>query len=427
MQDHLDRDALERLVHRRCHASRAYGWLLHLLGCAECRERVARNYPGKGERFLREIFHTQEPLRPPDLENRDRLDRVLEDLQTHGLLEYLQEGDVPPLLADLDRHPPERQRLILENTERLWNLATVEHLFARCEKEVHRDPGYGQHLAEMALSLLDRLSPDHYHPTLLNDLKGRGWGLRANFLRICEGLAAASEDLERAAAFFDSGTGDSDNEIFLATFQAAISYSRYEYETAANFHRRVLELSRESGNQQAEICSVVTLVQTLPEFGQYQEALRLGEEYLEQISIERDGKNMLLALQSNLALTMSYMGRGLPAYRLQQDVLRNLPADQPRLITKACWLQVHIFESLGDYLAADEALEAVTNSVVEYLSRHDLGALLTDRARLALRRGDLPLAQKYGREACHIFEQAGSHPLAQAIRRMLAGGPLIRL
>jgi tetratricopeptide (TPR) repeat protein len=427
MQDHLDRDALERLVHRRCHASRAYGWLLHLLACTECRERVVRDYPDKGDRFLREIFRTQEPLRPPDLSDQDRLDRVLEDLQTHGLVEYLQEGDIPPLLADLHRHPPDRQRLILDNTERLWNLSTVDYLLDRSEGEVFRDPPYGERLAEMALSVLDRLSLSHYHPRLLNDLRGQAWGLRGNFMRIRERLGAAKQDLERSAAALDSGTGAINERILLLHRFGALEESKYNYNLSIEFHERALELGRASGVREAEIRGVAWLVRTLPDAGRPVEAIQLGEKYLDQTSVERDELDVILSLQQNMTIALCDLGRGLPAYQLHQKMLGNLPRDQPRVTTKVRWQRLAVFESLGDFQAADEVAQGLFDEINSDWEPTNPGLLLTDRSRLALRRGDRNLARKYGREACQIFEARGWPNLSKATQRMLAGGPLVRL
>ena len=425
MTDHLSRDAIERLIHRRCHASRAYGWLLHLLACAECREYVVQSHPGKGERFLREIFRTQEPLRSPDLDNKDRLDRVLANLQTHGLLEFVQEGEVPPLLAELDRHPPERQRLILDNTERLWNLTTVEFLFERCEREYHRNPRHGQSLAEQALSVLDRLSPDHYHPSLLHDLRARAWGLRGNFLRIRGRFASARQDLRRAEESLDSGTGDIDEHLYLLQTCGAMAADQRRFRDSLAIRKKTRSASRAAGNRAMELNSVISLVGELREGGRLHEAIELGEQYLEQVSFEHDGPMPILMLKANLAAALGEAGRGLPAYRLHREAIQLLPKNRPRLATFLQWQQLVIFESLGDLAMADEIAQSITIQVLGLSTLDYFGSLMTDRARLAIKRGDRARAREYGREAHHIYLRNGHLDLAQAVLQMVEGGPLI--
>jgi hypothetical protein len=109
MQDHLNADVLERLVERRCHVSLAYGWLLHLLGCETCRNRLVQDLPGEGERFLREIFRTQQPVSMPELGDPETVDRILAHLKTDGISTFLETRPLPDYLQILPLQPQVRR------------------------------------------------------------------------------------------------------------------------------------------------------------------------------------------------------------------------------------------------------------------------------------------------------------------------------
>jgi|GEM_PF-3265236 len=427
MQDHLHGDALWRLVHRRCHASRAYGWLLHLLACTHCRQRTVEDHPEDGERFLREIFRTQEPLQPPDLEDPERLDRILEDLQTRGLAEYLREGDIPPLLADLQRHPPQRQRLILDNTERLWTLSTAMHLLERSEAEIFHIPKRGLHLASLALSVLARLSPSHYHPRLLADYRGRALASRANFHRILNRRLEAKRDFGCAERCLDEGSGDPEDRALLLQRKAILERSRLGSEESLRLLRKSGALFHRVGDRKNLVELRITLAQTLMESGRSSEAHSLYRALLEDVDADRDGTVSAWIVRNNFAHFLARQGLGTEAYRTHRETHRRLPSQQPRIALKSQITWAWIFEALGDYRAADDVVREVEHRLGPYHTTWDLGANRGLQTRLALQRKDRLLAQRYAREACQLLARARDLKAMEAVQRMLAGGPLVAL
>jgi tetratricopeptide (TPR) repeat protein len=423
MQDHLGLKALERLVHRSCDVSLAYGWLLHLLGCEDCRSSLVNAFPGKGTRFLREVFDTQRPVELPELRDPVQVDRILDHLKRCGLASFLERPTAPASLLVLQSHPPERQRLLVRNCSRFHSLETVRQLLDRSRWLRHEDAREGLNVAELALVALDRLSAEEYHPRLLEDVRGTAWGMVGNAQRILTRLDDAERSLRRAQHHLEQGTGDALELAELYNVLASLRKDQERLQEAQGLTERSGRLFLQLGERRRAAGALTKRVILLSMGGRFEEARRAGEDLLDEFTVDELGLVTHLAIRQNVALAMAKAGWTLPALRHLREIRRQAAeASLGRLCRlRLDWSEAQVRELTGLLDEAEtwycELREAFTDAGI----RVDAAMLSLDLARVYRKQRKRRRARRAARRAVPHLHAARLHHLAVEARQILSG------
>ncbi len=128
-----------------------------------------------------------------------------------GLLPFIQAAarerdEAPALFAELLRHPPGRREMLARNSRRFRNFPLCELLLRKGYGDSFDDPGQGERLAALALTLVESLDAACYGEPLLADARGRCWTVIGHARRVAADLRGAEEAFRRAEGHLLQGT-----------------------------------------------------------------------------------------------------------------------------------------------------------------------------------------------------------------------------
>lgn len=421
MQDHLGLEAFERLVHRSCDVSLAYGWLLHLLGCERCRSSFVQAFPVEGDRFLQEVFDTERPIELPELENPETMERILSHLKSCGLESFLAQTAVPVPLADLYGHPPLRRRLMVENSRRFQSLEVVQQLLERSRSLWHEDPREGLGFAELALVALDRLDPGEYHPRLLEDFRGAAWALIGNGQRILSDLQPAEQSMKRAARHLENGTGDMLEAAELLNLLSTLRKDQQRLEEALELSERAAHLFLQLGERDRAAGALSRKVCILIWSGQPGEARVTGEALMGEFAPEELSLVVYTSIRQNTALAMIEEGWTLPALRILREVRRENPVHEiGRLATlRLTWSEARLLHRMGALDHAEALYHELRDAFQAERLAVDVAMLSLDLARVYDSQHRRRRARRAARQAVPCLAANGLHDLERQGRRIL--------
>lgn len=422
MQNHLGLEALERLVNRSCDVSLAYGWLLHLLGCEECRSSLVNAFPTEGKRLLREVFDTRRPVELPELRDPDHVDRILDHLQSRGLAGFLQPPGPPAPLADLLAHPPTRQRLLVENSRRFHSLETARHLLERSRSFRHEDAHESLGSAELALVVLDRLGPEDHHPKLLEDFRGLAWTMVSNGQRILTDFGSAERSLQRALRHLERGTGDALELAELYSLLVSLRKDQGRWQEALELAERAERLFLELGDRRRAAATRTKRIIILCATGRSEEARKAAEDALEEVTADEMGSTVHIAIRQNLALAMAEGGWTLPALRLMGEVRRQAAEDALGRLgrMRLDWAEAKVLERTGLLDDAEPIYRELRGRFADEGIGLDAALLSLDLARVYSKQRKRRRARRAARRAVSPLRAARLHTLTVEARQILS-------
>lgn len=422
MQDHLGQEAFERLVHRSCDVSLAYGWLLHLLGCEQCRSTFVDTFPGEGSRFLREIFDTERPVELPELRDPDEVDRILDHLKDCGLASFLHRRPAPPPLAELAGHPLSRRKLLVRNCHRYHSLEVAQHFLDQSRFLWHDDAREGLACAVLGLLVLDHLSPHEYHPKILEDYRALGWGMVGNGQRIFSDLRAADASLQRAQEHLSRGTGDLLEQAEILSLLSSLRKDQERLaealeltERSADLYSRVGDRSRSAGCQGRRVA-------ILQAAGDPVRAVEVGEELLDELDVDELEPLHVLGIRQNIALCMARAGWALPALRRLRSLYRQVYEHRLGRLThlRLLWSEAQVLQRLGELDTAEDMFCELREDFSHEGLEVDVAMLSLDLAVTYQAQKKRRRARRAAREALPRFVAAELGDLAGQTRQVLA-------
>jgi tetratricopeptide (TPR) repeat protein len=425
MQDHLTADVFQRLVERRCHISLAYGWLLHLLACETCRTRLVQVLPDEGERFLREIFRTQQPVSMPELGEPETVDRILAHLKSDGISSFLETRPLPDYLHTLPDQPEGRQAWAVRNSRRLQDPAVVEHLLSQCQSLWFQDAERAVRLAKLALRILDHLSVNVIHPKILSDLRFEAWGKLGNSLRILGRYRGAREALRTARELWNECVCTPSLRTSHLYYEAKYQRDCGRPELSVELVRRAEAVQRDDESTANRLSNVTLTTNGLRQLGRLGEARQRVETGLENLSTEDVGAVFYAGLLDNLALTLIADRLILPAWSVLRERDRFTQGAGKVVRFRMMWTDAYFYERAGDLAAAEELYRAVLQRAEKLSLEHDQGSALADLTRVLIRKDHRRAAREVADEAIDRLTRLGVERQATEVRNMIEGGPLV--
>jgi tetratricopeptide (TPR) repeat protein len=380
--------------------------LLHLLRCERCRGRAAR--------FIeREAGRPGRVLPWPSAGYRALLDRVVERANRAGIPLSREQAEAPILLGELLMLPEEvrRERVLADPRFRSWALADL--LLDRSRDDAYEDPGRGERVARLALTVVESLDPARDDPRLIADLAARAHAYVANALRMGSDLEGAELEMETAEKHLARGTRDPVEEGRLLDLKASLRKDQRRFRDAARLLKRAIRLYRAAGEAHRAGHALITqavLYRTAGHAEQAIEVLRRGVAYLDSA---REPRVQLCARH-----TLAYALADLKRYMDAQQIFREsqpLYDRFPDLWTqrRRLWLEGKILRGLGQLDAAEARLAEARRGFLEQDIVYDAALVSLDLAAVYALQGRTAEQRRLAREMVPIFEARGVHREAQ--------------
>ena len=412
LDHHLDLETLRKFASRKLGREDLFetGW--HLFLCDRCRELL----PEAGAEAVALFERMFSGARAGYLETAygEVTRAVAEKLRRTGIEIERERAAAGSLWSELEKHPPSRRVLMVENSARFQNYGLAELLLGECRRGWSENPGRSEELAELALAVIYRLERRLHGPALLNDLKAEAWSYIANCRRIRSDLRSVSEAFDIAEDFRAEGTGDPYEEAEILHLKASFYRDQRQFTEAVRAIDRAVEIYSEANDRHAEGRALIKKATILDEAGEIHDAIPILERAASLVDPEREPRLSLL-IKSNLALYLNRLGRSLEAHRLLPEA-RKLAVevggglDRLRLL----WVEGLVNRELGRLGLAEAALRRAMSGFIDSEIGYDAALVALDLASLYLEAGRISEARDLAVEIVPIFAARDVHREAVA-------------
>jgi len=412
LDHHLDLETLRRFAARKLGREELFetGW--HLFLCDRCRELL----PEAGAEAVALFERMFGGARAAYLETAygEVTRAVAEKLRRTGVEIERERSAAGSLWQELEKHPPSRRVLMVENSGRFQSYGLAELLLTESRRGWSENPGRSEELAELALAVIYRLERRLHGPALLNDLKAEAWSYIANCRRIRSDLRSVSEAFDIAEDFRAKGTGDPYEEAEILHLKASFYRDQRQFPEALGAIDRAVEIYREANDRHAEGRALITKATVLRSAGAVEDAIPALERAASQVDPTHEPR-LLLSIKSNLALFLSEAGRPMEAKHVLPDA-RKLAMevggglDRLRLL----WVEGLVSRHLGQTGLAEAALRRAMGGFSEVELGYDSALIALDLASLYLETGRISEARDLAAEMVPIFAAKDVHREAVA-------------
>ena len=291
-----------------------------------------------------------------------------------------------PLMAELRTHPCDRWRLIVRNQERFRSLPVALGILDTIRELSFDQPRLGAQLAELALALLDRLSPATYGRRLLDDVRARAWGEIARSHRLAGDYTGSEEAFRRAGELL-AGSADPVELGGHLHRLASLRKDQRRFDEARALLGRAVDLYEDAGDRRLAVRALTTLGNLHIDEGSPGEALPPLLEAVERVDAEDDPRTALFA-RHNLALAFAELGEHAEASRLFaacRDAYERL--GDAHTLLRARWLEGIIAAGSGEEGRAEELLRGVRSLLAADGQDYDAALASLDLAMLLAAQG----------------------------------------
>lgn len=339
----------------------------------------------------------------------------------------------PMVLSELLRQPPERREMLLRNGRRFQSWGVLELLIERSREKGFEDPVQGEALARLALSLLERLDPEHYGAERIQDLRARVWGQIGNLRRIVSDFPGAEKAFETAFALLRQGTADLMEKAILLDVRASLLREQRRFDEAARLLRRAQRIFLQYGEKNRAGKVLVKMSTVHEHAARSDEAIRVLYEALKLIEAERDPR-LLLAAQHNLITNLAETGRFMEAQGLFIQARPLYARFQDGWTqNRRRWVEGRIARGLGQLPEAESLLRAARDGFVGEGVSYDVALVSLDLALVYAEQGRTAELKRIARETIPFFSSRPIHRealaalvlWAQAVRAERASRELI--
>ncbi len=403
--EHLTEHELISFYRGELSASDSRRVVRHLLtGCRACRERsagrwqtdVAARSDGGNSRFD-EIF-----------------ERAARASLSLGNAIQNERKAAPALLAELLRHPVERQKLLVANSLRFRSYGLTEALLDAAFRGGFNDPRQAIGLAEVAVQMAEGIRNSVYGERLANDLRARACGTLGNAQRIASRLLDAEGSIARGFELAEQGTGDPAERARLLSFLASLRSDQLRFDEALAIHQRMKRIYRALGDRHlaGRTTDQMAFVHRLK--GEFEKAIELSKRAVADMDPARDARAVLVARQS-LADSLFEVGR-LEEANGQCTALRPEWARLGNeLDSLRCdWLLGKILHRQGRVRRAEEGFRRIRDRFVELEIPYDAALASLDLAAALFEQGKTVEMTRRLAEAIPMFRGLGIHREALA-------------
>ncbi|HXU45450.1 MAG TPA: hypothetical protein VN783_07985 [Thermoanaerobaculia bacterium] len=415
--DHPSREVLERFLLAQLPASEGSRVLRHLLaGCPGCQETAGEMWQhAPGAQRQPAVLDAELELRYDEV-----LDRVFKRVEIAERSIARERATARELLATLEKHPIERQRMLLRNSQRFRSPALCEQLIEASHHAGFADPGRARELAEIALELVSSLdSEDALGLSAIQNLESRAWAQLANARRVSGDLAGAEEAFERADRSLCRDGAGLFEEARLCDLKASLRKEQRRFPEALCLHDRVIAIYQSLGQRHLLGRAYTQKAMVINEIGDYDSAIALLRSALELLDPKEEPRVFLVA-RHNLIWSLCESERYREAFALLFHTRPYYLQGGDRMnLLRMRWLEGNVSAGLGRAEQAEVAYREVGQAFGELGLDYDGALVALDLAILYARQGRAPEVRRIAREILDVFNARGIHREAIAAIALL--------
>lgn len=267
-----------------------------------------------------------------------------------------------PLLAELLDQPEKQRPLLVRNCGRFQDLALAELVLEEGRTFCFEDPHRGRRLIELGISIIDFLDFEYHGRRLLDELRGRGYGFRANAHRIVGEFALAEADFARAETLLAGGSCRLEQACLLQ-LKASLCKAQGRTPEALSLLTEAAEICEGEGEDTKAGRAYSGMGSALIDIGEFERAERALSEAVARIDLAEDPRT-LLGVRHNLATCLAEQERYQEAAELMAELepeYERFPETHMRLLRR--WMEGKVLAGLG---RDDEAERILVEVVDEY-------------------------------------------------------------
>lgn len=398
--EHVTESELNRFYRGELSASESRRVVRHLLtGCPSCRARSSG-------RWQAEVV----PIRPDDEDGFDEIfERAAQASIRLGNTIENERRAAPVLLAELLRHPFERQKLLVANSPRFQSYGLVEALVEAAFRGGFHDPIQAIDQADLAVTIADGISAETYGERIVNDLQARAWGTLGNAQRIASRLLDAENSLRRGFDLAGRGTGDPTERARLLSFLASLRSDQLRFDEALTLHQEMTMIYETLGDRHMLGRTTEQMAFVLRRKGDFQKAIKYSERALADLDPERDLRAVMVARQG-LANALFEVGRFEEASTQCVGLRREWTELGNELDAIRCnWTLGKILHRQGQLRQAEARFSNIRDRFVELEIPYDAALVSLDLAETLFDQGRTAAMSRRLAEAIPMFRDLGIH------------------
>lgn len=326
--------------------------------------------------------------------------RRLQDLQSTYDKERV---EAKGLVAELLKHPPARQRVLIRNHRRFQTWGVLEHLLATSYEEIPRDAQRGEKWAKLALDLAEHLDASQYGAQAIEDLRARGWAYIGNAHRVRFEFQEAHEAFDHALVHLRRGTREPWERAVWLSLKASLLRAQRRFDEAMRLLNRALVLFRAVGDRRWAGLTLISMDNVLQRAGQPEKGIPLLRKALELIDPIQEPR-LLFVVQHNLLDDLAEAGRFMEAQRLliqARPLYRRF--DEPWIRNRRRWLEGKIARGLGQPEEAEELLLAARAGFQEHSAIYEIALVSLELAGLYSEQGRTAEMKRLAEEMVPVF------------------------
>lgn len=413
---HLSAELLDRLMRDEIDPRdmRELAW--HLLeSCRGCAEAV-EGADGLGRALIAPAGsgRPEPPASAPPTPSLDMIERRLRS--TLELVHHEQRAALA-FFSSLESLPVEHQCLVIRNSSRHHTASLCELVLDRAWELGFEDPRGADALAGVVMELAGELAAGPlgpYSAELLEDLSGRAWAYRGNFLRVRNELREADEAFLRAEGHLACGTGDQLELARLLDLKASLRCVQTRYGEAHELSRRAVAIFLSADEEHLAGRAMLTQSKVFADSEDPVRGLEVLQRALGLIDAEREPRLSLIA-EFHQTNRLARLGRYQEAFALlprmrRVTIERGTRSDLLRLR----WIEGQVLLGLGHEERAEAAYLEVRKGFIEQGMAYDAALVSLDLGSLYVRRGQYAEARHLATELIPIFESRDVHQGALA-------------
>jgi tetratricopeptide (TPR) repeat protein len=318
------------------------------------------------------------------------------------------------LVAELTRHPAERQRILVAHHPRFHTWGVFEHLIETSREETSKNPKGAEELAKLALDLSDHLDTSIYGVQAIEDLRARAWAYIGNAHRVRFELQEAQDALDRALLHLRKGTREPWELAVWLDLKASLLRAQRRFEEAMRLLKRALVLFLAVGDRHRAGRTLISMDNVLHRAGQPEKGISLLYQALDLIDPEQDPR-LLFSAKHNLIDNLVDAGRNLEAQKLlmqASSLYRRF--DEPAFRNRRCWVEGKIARGVGQPERAEELLLRARAGFQEQDAAYEIALVSLELAGLYAEQGRTAEIKRLAEEMVPIFSSRQIHREALA-------------
>jgi tetratricopeptide (TPR) repeat protein len=411
MKSHPHDLLLQELVASRTSGSREV--LDHVNACESCRARLQTIRESVSSEGVNQVLlwprhrvglRSYEPV----------LESVSRSLPLFELKYRRERKEAPHLFAELSRHPEERRKLIVANSERFHTWALCETLLQQSMEQNFSDAVQGEHLAFLALEILDHLSAEEYGREPIEDLRARAWAYVGNSRRVKCDLRGAEDAFALASAALRRGTHEPMERAVFLDLRASLFRIQRRFREALRSLHRAIHIFRQLGERHRAGRAMVNMANIHHALGESEQGIDLLYSALELIEPAREPRLVLISWH-NLTAELAEAGRFMeaqkwlakarPLYRRFRDPW----FENPRI-----WTEGKIARGLGQDDEAEALFLAARDGFLAENTFYDIALVSLDLAEIYSRQGRMAELKQVAEQVATFFSSRQIHREALA-------------